>query len=59
MSPHWTLFNFSRANHLSLSIVVSDDDHDRIVGRWLNGRIFGYYVNVMIPWRGQYRRLTC
>lgn len=46
-------FNFGRANHLGLALVVSDDDYDLQTGWWLNGRILGRYVNVVIPWRRQ------
>lgn len=51
MKSHITLFNFGRANRLALSIVVDNDNHDQQIGRWLNGRIFGCFVSVMIPWR--------
>jgi hypothetical protein len=46
-----TFFNFGRSNHLGLSTIVDDDDYGLQVGRWLNGRIFGFYVNVLIQWR--------
>jgi hypothetical protein len=46
-------FNFSRANHLSLSTIVDDNDYDLIVGRWISGRIFGRYVSIFIPWKGR------
>lgn len=45
------LFNFGRANHLSLVRVVRDDDYKQSIGRWLSGRLFGRYVSVFIPWR--------
>ena len=48
-----TLFDFGRANHLSLSRVVSDDDHGRTIGRWLNGRLFGIYVSWFVRWSGK------
>jgi hypothetical protein len=47
------LFYLSRRNHLAWARIVSDDDYGLTVGRWLNGRLFGCYVNVFIPyfWR--------
>jgi hypothetical protein len=45
------LFDFGRANHLYLAIVVSNDDHRQQISRWLSGRIFGLYISIMIPWR--------
>lgn len=50
---NWTLFNFGRRNHLTIATVVDDDDFDRIVGRWLSGRVLGRYVSLFIPWRAR------
>lgn len=41
------LFNFGRNNHLHWARVVADDDYNQTVGRWLSGRIFGFYVSYM------------
>jgi hypothetical protein len=46
-----TLWHFGRANRLFLSPIVSDDDFDQQIAWWLNGRVFGRYVSVRIPWR--------
>lgn len=46
-----TLFNFGRANRLSLIRVVQDDNVDLMIGRWLSGRICGRYVSVFFRCR--------
>lgn len=50
MSSNFTLFNFSRANRLSWTQIFSDYDHSLVVGRWLNGRLCGWYVSVYVPY---------
>lgn len=45
-----TLFDFGRANHLSIVIVVDDDDYEQGVGYWLSGRLLGRYISILIPW---------
>jgi hypothetical protein len=49
------LFNFGRNNHLALAVVVSNEDLSRQVAYWLNGRMFGRYVSVQIPWHRRLR----
>lgn len=39
------LFNFGRANRLSWTPLVGDNDYDKIVAYWLNGRVLGKYVS--------------
>ena len=51
-----TLFDFGRNNQLSWSQVCSDDCFSCNVGYWLNGRIFGRYVSVFVPWRSYPRQ---
>lgn len=45
----WRFFNFGRNFRLGATQVCSDDDYSRIVGIWISGRIFGLYINIMLP----------
>lgn len=50
MKNHVTIFDCGRSFHLSLTKVVADDPPYQSVGRWLNGRVFGVYVDIMLSW---------
>jgi hypothetical protein len=47
MTPrrNYSLFNFGRQCHLDLTPIVADDDFDRQVEWWLNGRLFGLFIS--------------
>jgi hypothetical protein len=48
------LINFGRSNHLGWVAVIDNDDWQRRAGYWLNGRIFGRYVSLFVPWKGRF-----
>jgi hypothetical protein len=45
------LFDRGRSNRLAWARVCADDDHHQILGFWLSGRVFGFYINLLFPWR--------
>lgn len=51
MKKTWTVFDFGRANHLALATVVDDEDFNQQIGLWLSGRLLGFLVSILVPWR--------
>lgn len=47
------LFNFGPNNRLGTAPIVSDVDWATPIATWLSGRVFGFYVSLTIPRRGQ------
>jgi hypothetical protein len=45
------LFYINDNNHLDMVRVTDDIDYDLQIAWWINGRLFGKYTSISIPWK--------